>query len=579
MTTTVLTRRRKNTTSRRRLDHPVDQYAKSIKTKSANVGKYHRLAGLRHLRDRGVEGTAKFPYVFNAELADDAIRFFEQMRHYKGPKAGQRLTLERWQQFVIGSLFGWVHQKTGYRRFRTCYEEIPRKNGKSIKCAAGTIKFAFFDGEMGADVYVAATKKDQAKIVFEDARQLVLRNPFLKKRFKVLANNIHQQTTASKIEPLGADRDTLDGLNPYAAVIDEFHAHKLRAVLDVIATAMGARVDPVLWLITTAGSDPHSPCGEMHTYATKVLERLPDFEDETFFTFITHADPIDDPFSEKTWEKANPNLDVSVSREDMRALSRRARGVPSELATFKQKRLNIWISAGTPWLDLEAWRAGQTTWRLEDQQGRACIGGLDLSSKIAMTAFVLLWPPDDQVDRWLCRAWFFMAEGNVAELARKHRAPYQEWVDNGLIQTTEGKRIQHPAIVAQIQELRESGYAFDAVGYDPWNCGNIPNDLDAAGIEAVEVGQKIGQLNEACKDFESYVKDGRFDAGGDPVFEWMASNVTVRRDGDDNIKIARPKDGAARTDGISAAVTGLRAYRALEGENEASDAFESRGLL
>lgn len=582
MTTAVATRPRRKTRGPRRprLDHPVDQYAKSLKPKSANVGKYHRLAALRHLRDRAAEGSAKFPFIFDPERADQAIRFYGKLRHYKGPAAGRPFVLELWQQFTVGSVFGWIHPETGRRRFRTVYEEIPRKNGKSTRLAGGAVRLAFFDQEPGADVFCAATKRDQAKIVFEDARQIVLRNPFLRKRIKVLANNMHQQTTASKIEPLGADKDTMDGLNPHAAIVDEFHAHKHRGVIDVLATAMGARTQPILWMITTAGSDPLSPCGEMHTYATKVLERLEGFVDETFFAFIAHADQDDDPFDERTWEKANPNIDVSVYREDMRALARRARGVPSELATFKQKRLNIWVRSGTPWLDMEGWRAGQhPDRRLAALKGRLCIGGLDLSSRIDLTAFVLLFPPVEDLDRWVVGAWFFMPEDNVADLTAKHRAPYDQWVLDQRIITNPGKRIEHAPIVDHIRELRGAGFTFDAVGYDPWNCGDVPNALEEAGIQAIEIRQKTEQLNEVCKEFEAAVKAGQVDGAAHPVLTWMASNVTVRRDADDNIRPVKPKDGTARIDGISASVTAWRAYRVLEGVNQASADFEERGLL
>lgn len=578
MTLAAATRRARARRGRARYDHPVDRYAFQILDGELPAGKLHRAAAVRHISDRRRRRSAEFPYVFRPELADARFRFYRELRFYKGRVAGQRFELEPFQQFIVGSLFGWVHVDTGLRRFRTAYVELPRKTGKSHLAAGVILTLAFFDHEPASEAYCAATKRDQARLVFDVAKQFVLRNPWLRRRVRVLASNMHHEATSSKLEPLGRDKDSMDGLDVSGAVVDEYHAHKTAGVLNVIESATGAREQPLVFIITTAGTDPVSPCGEQHDYARKVLEGV--LEDPSYFAFIAHADPKDDPLDPRTWAKATPNLGVSVRLDDLRAQARKAAGIPSALQEFKQKRLNLWTGSGTPWIDLEQWNAGQRTdWTAADLVGRWAIGGLDLSSKIDLTAFDLLFPPTDDDPSWRLLVWLWMPEGNVDELEKKHHAPYREWIDRGLIRTIPGKRIRHEPIVELVEELRDAGFVFDAVGYDPWNQGDVPGRLEDLGVEAVEVGQTFKHLNEATKDLEATIKEGRLDAGDHAVMRWMASNVTVARDRKGDIRPVRDKEHQGkRIDGIAAMVTARAALYAVEGENAASRDFEERGL-
>ena len=244
----------------------VDAYAQSIVSGALPAGKYHKLACARHLRDRAREGTPEFPYRFDLEKAMLFFRFAEKLKHYKGEWAGQTIHLEPWEQFITGSVLGWVHAKTGNRRFRTAFTQVPRKNGKTLIAAIMLLYLTFFDGESGAEGYSVATKRDQSKIVFNDCKQLV-QSSGLKKRIKVMVANLHREDTASKLEPLGADHDSTDGLNPNVVVVDEMHAMKDRGMLDVMETATGARRQPMIYEITTFGDDPVSPWGDQHDYA------------------------------------------------------------------------------------------------------------------------------------------------------------------------------------------------------------------------------------------------------------------------------------------------------------------------
>ena len=562
--------------------NPFDAYATAVTAGRRLAGKYHLAGCRRHLEDRQREGASRFPYVFDVDRAAKAVRFFGGLRHYKGEWAGQPIRLEPWQQFIVGSVFGWVHQETGLRRFRKTYAEVPRKNGKSLLAAGIALRLTFFDGEPGAEGYCAATKRDQAKIVFGDAKRLV-QTSGLKSRIDVHVANLHRDATACKLEPLSADHDSMDGLNVHACILDEFHAQKDRGIVDVIETAMGARRQPHLFAITTAGSDPLSPCGEEHDYACKVLDRV--ITDETFFAFLAHADvgddttPGDDPFATRTHRKANPNYGVSVKPEDLKALATKAKHMPSALASFKQKRLNIWTTAATPWLNLERWKAGQSDWDSEELLGRPCWGGVDLSSKTDLSAFVLVFPPDEGRERWRLLPWFFTPEDGLAERAHQARAPYQRWVDEEYLTTNTGNRIDQSVIKAAILEAA-SLYDVQCVGFDPWNIGNLATDLIAELGEdrVVEVPQNITQLTEPSKEFEAEVGAGRMDAAGHPVLTWNVSNAVVMRDSNDNIRPTKdPKKSRGRIDGMVAAIMGLKLARGKG--SETASVYETRGLV
>src|SRR5580765_3986488 len=392
--------------------HLIDAYARDVAARRVPAGKYHRLACVRHLRDRVRERSADFPYVLDLARVDRFVRFAAQLRHYKGEWAGQFITLQPHQVFRLGSVFGWIHVATGLRRFRTAYNEIPRKNGKSLEAAIVALYATFFDGEPGAEGYCIATKRDQAKIVFNDCKKLVVSSG-LRSRIAVLTANLHRDATAAKLEPLGADRDSTDGLNPQLVNIDEAHALKHRGMIDVMETATGARRQPIINWITTAGDDPLSPCGDQHDYACKILDGV--LDDETFFAFIAHADPDDDWKLDATAQKANPNYGISVNPADLTALREKAKHMPAAAAAYKQKRLNLWVNATAPWLSLEGWRRGQSVWTLDAMQGESCWIGVDMSSKIDLTAVVLVFPPTETRERWRIAAWCLTPEDTLDE--------------------------------------------------------------------------------------------------------------------------------------------------------------------
>lgn len=555
----------------------LDRYAQAVVCRKVPAGTYHRLACARHLQDRRRERQRDrtFPYVFDLRVADRFFRFAALLRHYKGEWAGRPITLEAHQRFRLGSILGWRHRETRLRRFRTAYNEIPRKNGKSLEAAIVALYVTFFDAEPGAEGYTIATKREQAKIVWNDAKRLTeasgLGGPArFHRRLTVLAANLHRERAAQKLEPLGADKDSTDGLNPHLIVVDEFHAHKDRGLIDVMETATGARRQPLNFQITTAGADPLSPCGEQHDYACKILDGV--LQDETFFAFIAHADLDDDPFDEQTWRKANPNYGVSVKVADLQALAAKASAMPAAANAFKQKRLNLWVHAESPWLSLEGWRRGQTHWTSSpwaprDLDGEACFIGVDLSSKIDLSAVVLLFPPTETRPRWRLVVRCLTPADTLEERAKRDRAPYGLWVEQGYLRTNPGNRIDQEVLEEWVREAAQQ-YTVQQVGVDPWNGAQLVSHLMGEGIEVVEIPQNTAQLSAPAKDFEADVLDGLVDAAGNPLMEWCVSNAVVTRDQADNI-FPTKKRSRGRIDPVVAAV--LARKLAMTPSDEADD--------
>jgi phage terminase large subunit-like protein len=509
----------------------LDRYATEVVRGSIPAGRYHRLACERHLRDRDREDTARFPYVFRLELAERFFRFAQNLRHYKGEWAGLPIHLEDHQKFRLGSLWAWQHRATGLRRFRAAYNEIPRKNGKSLEASTVALYGTFFDGEPGAEGYCVATKRDQSKIVFDDCKRLVV-NSQLRSRIAVLTANLHRDDTVSKLEPLGSDKDSTDGLNPQIVIIDEAHAMKHRGMIDVMETATGARRQPLIFWITTAGNDPISPCGDQHHYACQVLDQV--LDDESLFVFIAHADLDDDPWVESTWRKANPNYDVSVKPTDLQLLAAKAKAMPPAAATFKQKRLNLWVNADAPWLSLEGWRAGQSTWDAEELLGEECFVGIDLSSKIDLTAIAALFPPTETRPTWRLLHWGLTPAETLEERAHRDRAPYQVWVDQGWLLTNPGNQIDQDEVRRIVNEVIAPRFVIVQIGIDPWNAGNLRKHMENDGYSVLEIPQNLPQMSATCKDFEADVLDALVDANHNPLLEWSMRNATVVTDNKDN---------------------------------------------
>ncbi|MEK9724930.1 MAG: terminase large subunit [Rhodospirillaceae bacterium] len=558
------------------------RYARAVVDGTIPAGRYHGLACARHLRDLERAGTPAFPYVLRAALVDRFLAFAREMRHYKGPAAGRPFTLEDHQVFRLGSIFGWVHMSTGRRRFRTSYNEIPRKNGKSFEAAAVALYTTFATGEQGAEGYCIATKRDQAKIVFDAARAMVRMSPKLSQAIVSQVANLHVVASASKLEPLGSDHDSTDGLNPSCIITDELHAHKDRGLLDVMETATGARAEPLHFQITTAGSTLTSPCGDQHQYACGVLDGS--IVDETFHAFLAHADPGDDWLDPQTWRKANPNFGVSVLPEDLEALALKARSMPAAVNTFKQKRLNLWVNTDAPWLSMDGWLLGQSArpWAdwTRDLVGRRCMVGIDLASRLDLCAVVALFPPESDAERWRAMVWAWTPAATILERERRDKAPYRAWADLGVLRTSPGTSIDHAlarrVIVEEIRAMAE----IDRIGFDPWHADQVARALvEEDGFSAdqvLEVSQTYAGMSAGCLALEGEILRGAVDANGHPVLTWAVGNAVVQSDAKGNIYPVK-KRSRGRIDPLMALAIAWALERRFAGEP--GSVYEGRGVI
>jgi len=526
---------------------PVTQYAKDVKAGKIQVGELVRLACERHLK---LLKQAKLKgYRFDLDDALYAIGFFSFLKHSKGKWAGNYFILEPWQEFIIGYIFGWKNAD-GTRLVRVAYIEVPRKNGKSC-LAAGTGLYLFVaDGEPGAEIYSAATKKDQARIVFEEAQRMVKRSE-LSEFVNSLKSNLSWEETFSKFEPLGADKDTMDGLNIHGALIDELHAHKDRGVWDVIITATGSREQPLTFVITTAGLTGESICREQHDYCERILKGI--IEDDTYFSYIATIDEGDDWADEKSWWKANPNLGVSKKLETVRADCKKALENPTFQNTFRRYHLNEWTQQETRWMDIKKWDDSASIVPPEKLFGKKCFGALDLANRVDIAAFDLVFPTKSGDYKSL--SYFWIPKENMLARSRKDRVPYEVWARQGYIEATEGDVIDYTKIKADIIALSKV-YDIEEIAFDPWNATQMAQELDKLGFTMVETRQGYKTMNEPTKELMRLILDRKMHHGGNPVLRWMADNLVIVTDDAGNIKPSKDKS-REKIDGIVALVMAL----------------------
>lgn len=524
------------------------------------VGKHVWRAVERHRQD--LKSGRKRGLHFDRGDAEFAIECFTFFRHSKGRWAGQSFLLSPWQQFIVWCLFGWK-RRDGNRRFRRAYIEIARKNGKSTFLAGILIILFALDGEAGAEVYSAATKKEQARIVFNEAKRMVKASADLREFIHSYRNNLDVVSTNSKFEPLSSDANSLDGLNIHGAGVDELHAHRTREVWDVLDTATGSRSQPLIAIITTAGFDQEGICFEIRGYCIEVLDPALDVADDSWFVFIAAVDDEDDWQDEANWPKANPNLGISVSLEDLRDGARRARRNSSALNNFLCKHLNRWTQQAQRWIAIERWDECRLVGEHDvpvpadvydrELTGRECFGGLDLSEKLDLSAFCLIFPPTGQEGyRALWRFW--LPKDTADDRAAAGDPKYIEWEKEGLIELIAGNVIDQDLIRNEIK-LLGSRFQIRQIGYDPWEARDIAQKLkDQDGFEMVEVPGNFSHMNEAAKDFEVKIVGHRLLHDGNKVMRWMMGNAAIICDKNGAIRPIKPKDRRKKVDGVVAAV-------------------------
>ncbi len=526
-------------------------YARDVVEGRIPACKWTRLACQRHLNDLARQGAEGFPYVWNPELAEPApdgrpaknyrpvqrvCRFAELMPHIKGDWAarGERIELEVWQVFILASIFGWVHRDTGKRRFRVADLFVPRKNAKSTIAAVIGLYMLGLDGEFGAEVYSGATSEDQAHEVFRPARLMAAAVAEFRARYNidVRASNIARVDNNSKFEPVIGKPG--DGASPSCAIVDEYHEHKTPDLYDTMQTGMGARSQPLMLVITTAGSDISGPCYMHQVELQKVLEGT--LENERRFGIIYSVDEDDAWDDPQALIKANPNLGVSVDAEFLQNQQREAINDPRKQNTFKTKHLNVWVGAASPWLNLAKLQKLGDALPMQDLHGLPCWPGLDLASKVDIASRILVFREDraagdETVAHWHVHGLHYVPEAAVAKEANAH---YQAWVNAGHLIATGGNMIHlrriEDELVADARHMQIVEIAMDA-----WGSREMAPSLQEQGYTVVDVPMNTRHLSEPMKQIAALVEDGRLHHDGNPALVWMLSNVEVLLDRNDNI--------------------------------------------
>lgn len=552
------------------IGYTAKQYIEDVNSGKQPVCKWVKLAVRRHVEDlkRAEADTDDFPYYFDEATAKQAIDFKQELRHTQGEWANARLhdtriRLEPWQQFIDWNLFGWRRKSSGYRRFTKAYITVGKKNGKTVNAAA-TANYCFFvdsPREIGPEVYMIATKREQAAKAWSEAQRQISKHPFLDK-----ITDTYKQTsivvipgTAARMKPLGKESKTEDGMNPHFVVVDEYHAHVDNSMLEVMESAMGARRQPLIYIITTSGFDKASACyQEEHALAEQVLERSREPIPESFFCIIYTLDESDDWTNPDVWIKANPNLGVSLDWDYLKGRVEQALLSPAKQNKIKTKNLNIWTQAETRWITYETWKACGFAVDPEELEGRSCYVGLDLSASQDITAIALCFPPEEEGEKYRFLFRFFIPEDNMIERERKDKVPYSYWIEKGFLFSTPGNVIDYDFIEDQIR-LDAKKYPVLEVAYDPWKALEIVNHLTAEGLTMVEIVQRYSGMALPTDTFERKVLGKQIAHNDNPVMTWMIACTEVKSDRQGNIMPMKPRRESTgkRIDGVVASIMAL----------------------
>ncbi len=514
--------------------------------------------------------------VYDKASADYAVAFIEALKHTKGIWAGKPFDLIDWQEQIVRDLFG-ILKPNGYRQFNTAYVEIPKKQGKSELAAAVALLLTCGDGEQRAEVYGCAADRQQASIVFEVAADMVRMSPALSKRVKLLTSTkrIIYLPTNSFYQVLSAEAYSKHGFNVHGVVFDELHTQPDRRLYDVMTKGSGdARAQPLFFLITTAGTDTQSICYEVHQKAEDILEGRK--VDPTFYPVIYGADEDDDWTDPNVWEKANPSLGITVEIDKVEAACESAKQNPAEENSFRQLRLNQWVKQSVRWMPMAKWDACAFAVNEKDLEGRICYGGLDLSSTTDITAFVLVFPPEDEEDKFSVLPYFWMPKANLDLRVRRDHVQYDVWEKQGHLFTTEGNVVHYGFIETFIEELGMK-YNIREIAFDRWGAVQMTQNLDGLGFTVVPFGQGYKDMSPPTKELMKLTLEEKIAHGGHPVLRWMMDNIFVRTDPAGNIKPDKEKS-TERIDGAVATIMALD--RALRNEgNSSMSVYDDRGLL
>lgn len=514
---------------------------------------------------------------FNPALALAAVQFFDECVTFTaGEWRGKPFKLVPWQRAIVANIFGW-RRPNGTRRYREVFIYVPRKNGKTELAAGLGDLLTFADKEPGANVYCAAADREQARLVFSAARTMVENEPAMASRSKVYTNGISVPSTGSNLRVISAEAYSKHGMNAHGVIIDELHAHPNRELTDVLVTSTGARRQPLTVYITTADYMRESICNEKYGYACKVRDNggdpgKPGF-DSAFLPVIYEAVPSDDWRKPETWRKANPNLGTSISYEYMERECRRAQETPAYENTFKRLHLNMQTEQAERCMPMHDWDGCDGAVIESQLVGRECWGGLDLASNDDIVALVWLFRPEADGDPWIILPRFWVPRDNAEMRERRDRVPYLTWERQGYLTLTDGVKTDYAQIEAQI--LRDTAtFNVVDVAADKWNLEYLRQRIDPDSRWIIEYQQSLQAMSQPTKQLLGMTKARQFAHGGNPVLRWMASNLAVFRDGNDNIRPSKKHSGE-KIDGMVALIMAIGRSMIAE----PASAYETRGIL
>jgi phage terminase large subunit-like protein len=551
-----------------------EKYIADVLSGKVVVSETTRLTFTRHDQDKRV--APENGWYFDKKAAERIFDFCTLLKHSPDKRSWVRFEPEPWQAAIMYIIFGWK-KRDGTRRFNYAYIEIPKKNGKTTFAAVFANYLLFFDGEEEAEVYLAATVEKQAHICFDKAKRMIEKSPSLAARAKALTNNVSIQATGSKMEPLGRDSESMEGINPSGAVIDEYHVFtwKNNFVFENIQSATVNRKQPLVVIITTSGRDKDLPCFEYRNLCIEILKGIKR-QDDTFAVIYT-LDDSDDWKDPLVWKKANPNWDISVLPDRFEDEFKGALNSRTKEVAFKTKNLNLWVDAPTVWIPDERWISCTHGLTYEDLKGQTCYAGLDLASHVDINALALFFP--DVKGHPALRMFFWLPDEKIKE--KEDRVDYALWAKQGYIITTPGGIIdvdqQSEDLLAALQ-----GYRIEGLAYDPYMAHHgIIQNLQKGGFPVQRLdlyAQSLKNMSAPTKEFEKMVMSGVLEHFDNPVLRWMLRNVQILTDTNENIKPDK-KRSREKIDGIVAAITAIGEYITLTtGEPEHKEIYKDHSL-
>ena len=513
---------------------------------------------------------------YDKEEADFVVDFIQSLSHTKGDFFKEPFILIDWQEQLVRDIFGTL-KPDGTRQFTTAYVEISKKSGKSELAAAIALYMLCADGEQRAEVYGCAADRDQASLVFDVACDMVRLSKALNQfcDIKPSRKTIHFNPTNSVYKALSADVAGKSGVNVSALIFDELWVQKDRKFFDMMTKGTSdARKNPLHFIITTAGTDTHSICYELHQKAKDIIEGRK--VDPTFYPVIYGAEDDDDWTDEAVWAKANPSLNITIDIEKVRAACESAKMMPNEENAFRQLRLNQWVKQTVRWMPMEKWDLCAFPVNEQSLEGRVCYGGLDLSSTTDLTAFVLVFPPEDEDDKYVVLPYFWLPEETLDLRVRRDHVPYDLWERQGFIKTTEGNVVHYGYIEKFIEELG-TRFNIREIAFDRWGAAQMVQNLEGMGFTVVPFGQGYSSMSPPTKELMKLVLEKKIAHGGHPVLRWNVDNISIRTDPAGNIKADKEKS-TEKIDGAIATIMALdRAIRC--GNGEGGSVYDDRGLL